>query len=142
MGMTLHLDIVSAEEEIFSGLAQQVTVTGSEGELGIKPGHTQLLTSLPPGQVEVTTQNGSIEVYYISGGFLEVQPYTTTVLSDTVVRAADLDEAAAIDAQKRAESALEAKTSEIEYAKALSELAESIAQLQAIRKLRRKTGKR
>lgn len=138
MGMTLHLDIVSAEAEIFSGLAEQVAVTGSEGELGIMPGHTPLLTSLPPGQVSITTQNGSEEVYYISGGFLEVQPYTTTVLADTVVRAADIDEAAAIDAQKRAQSALEGQTSEIEYAKALSELAESIAQLQAIRKLRNK----
>lgn len=138
MAMTLHLDIVSAEAQIFSGLASQVVVTGSEGELGIMPGHTQLLTTLPPGEVEVTTQNGEVEIYFISGGFLEVQPYTTTVLADTVVRAADIDEAAAIEAQKHAASRLEAQKSEIEYSKALSELAESIAQLRAIRKLRKK----
>lgn len=138
MAMTLHLDIVSAEAEIFSGLASQVTVTGSEGELGILPGHTQLLTTLPPGEVEVTTQNGELEVYFISGGFLEVQPYITTVLADTVVRAKDIDEAAALAAQKKAASQLDAKNSEIEYSKALGELAESIAQLRAIRKLRNK----
>lgn len=141
MGMTLHLDIVSAEAEIFSGLAQQIAVTGSEGELGIMPGHTQLLTSLKPGIVSVTTQNGTVEDYYISGGFLEVQPYIATVLADTVVRAADIDEAAALDAQKRAKSKLEAQQSEIEYSKALTELAESIAQLRAVRRLRKNTGR-
>lgn len=138
MAMTLHLDIVSAEAEIFSGLVEQLEVTGVEGELGIMPGHSQLLTALPPGEVSVSKDGGEKEVFYISGGFLEVQPFVTTVLADTVVRATDIDEASAIEAQRRAESLIESKQSEIEYSKALAELAQAAAQLRAIRKLRNK----
>lgn len=138
MAITLHLDIVSTEASIFSGRAQMVSVTGIEGELGIMPGHTPLLTALKPGMVRVLLINGEEEVFYISGGMLEVQPDIMTVLADTAIRAADLDEAAAIQAKKRAEQKLESKKDEFEYAKALAELAEAVAQLRAIERLRKK----
>ncbi|VAW87890.1 ATP synthase epsilon chain [hydrothermal vent metagenome] len=135
MAMTIHVDIVSAESEIFSGTAEMVFAPGVMGELGILPRHAPLLTQLKPGEVRV--KNGdSEESFYVSGGMLEVQPHVVTVLSDTALRAKDIDEAAALEAKQKAEDALQDKTSEFEYAKAQSELAEAVAQLQAIKKLK------
>lgn len=135
---TMQLDIVSAEAAIFHGRVKLLTVTGSVGELGIHPGHTALLTSLKPGQIMVTLEDGHEEVFYISGGMLEIQPGTATVLADTATRAADLDEAAAIAAKEEAERKLAEQKSGIEYTRALTELAEAAAQLRTIEKLRRK----
>lgn len=137
--MTLHIDIVSAEEKIFSGRAEVVIVTGQMGELGIYPGHTPLLTGLKPGMVRVQSQGGNEDVYYVSGGMLEVQPETVTILADTIARAADLDEAAAIEAKERAEKLLAAKKADFDYSTAVAELAEAVAQLRAIKELRKKT---
>ncbi len=135
MAMTIHVDIVSAESEIFSGTAEMVFAPGAMGELGILPRHAPLLTQLKPGEVRI--KNGdSEESFYVSGGMLEVQPHVVTVLSDTALRAKDIDEAAALEAKQKAEDALQDKTSEFEYAKAQSELAEAVAQLQAIKKLK------
>lgn len=136
MAMTMHVDIVSAEEEIFSGPAEMVFASGVMGELGILPRHTPLLTKLRPGEVRIRTPEGEELFYYISGGMLEVQPHVVTVLADTAVRAKDLDEAAALAAKERAELDLKNKVSEFEYAKAQAQLAEAVAQLRAIQKLR------
>lgn len=141
MAMTIHVDIVSAEGAIFSGLAEAVFAPGAAGELGILPRHTPLLTFLRPGEVRVQTADGQFEEFYVSGGILEIQPHVITVLSDTAQRAKDLDEAAALEAKQRAEQALQNKTSEFEYAKAEKELAEAMAQIAAIKKLRKKTGR-
>jgi len=103
MAMTVHCDIVSAEEEIFSGLIEFVSVRGSLGELGIYPGHTPLLSEIKPGPVELRKQGGEEDIFYVSGGFLEVQPHKITVLADTALRAGDPDEATAVEAQKHAE---------------------------------------
>lgn len=138
MAISVHLDIVSAEAEIFSGLAEMVFATGTIGELGIAPGHAPLLTGLKPGQIRVIRQGGAEEVFYISGGMLEVQPNVVTVLADTAVRATDLDEAAAIAAKEKAEKALAMRGAEFDYSRALTELAEAAAQIQAIRQLRKK----
>lgn len=134
----MNLDIVSAEASIFQGKVKQLSITGELGELGIHPGHTPLLTALKPGQILATLDNGQQEVFYISGGMLEVQPTVVTVLADTAHRADDLDEAAAEAAKARAEKLLEDKQSGVEYSKALVELAESMAQLRAIQRLRDK----
>ena len=141
MPYTFHLDIVSAEEEIFSGTVDMLVANGELGELGISPGHAPLLTSLKPGPVKVTKHGGDEEFYYVSGGMLEVQPHVVTVLADTAVRADDVDEAAAIEAQKAAEQALHEQSSEIEYSKAAAELAEAAAQLRTLQAIRRKAGK-
>jgi len=133
MAMTTHLDIVSAEEQIFSGLAELVTCTGSLGELGLAPGHAPLLTQLRPGPVTVRRQGGDEEVFYVSGGMLEVQPNTISILADTALRAADVDEAAALDAQKHAEGILHNQNAEINYSQAASQLAEAAAQLRTLR---------
>ena len=138
MAMTVHVDIVSAEESIFSGLAEFVVLPGEAGELGIMPGHTPLLTRIKPGTVRVKMQDGSEEFVFVAGGMLEVQPNLVTVLADTAIRGKDLDEAKALDAKKKAEEALQNKTSQLEYAKAQAELAEAIAQLAAIQKLRKR----
>ena len=138
MAMTVHVDIVSAEESIFSGLAEFVVLPGEAGELGIMPGHTPLLTRIKPGVVRVKTQDGHEELVFVAGGMLEVQPNLVTVLADTAIRGKDLDEAKALDAKKKAEEALQNKTSQLEYAKAQAELAEAIAQLAAIQKLRKR----
>lgn len=140
MAMTMHVDIVSAEEEIFSGPAEMVFAPAVMGELGILPRHAPLLTQLKPGEVRLRTGEGE-QFFYVSGGMLEIQPHLVTVLADTALRAKDLDEAAALQAKERAEQALRDKTSEFEYARAQSELAEAIAQLQAIKKLRDKAGR-
>jgi F-type H+-transporting ATPase subunit epsilon len=139
MAMSFHLDIVSAEAQIFSGRAQMVMATGTEGELGICKGHTPLLTMLKPGFVRVAKLDGDEEVFYISGGALEVQPEVVTVLADVASRAADLDEAAALEAKTNAEKMLTDKTAGIEYAKAMTQMAEAMAQLKAIRQIKKIT---
>jgi F-type H+-transporting ATPase subunit epsilon len=138
MPMNLHVDIVSAEAQIFSGTAERVVASGAVGELGIYPGHTALLTSLKPGTVRIVKSEGNEEIYYTSGGILEVQPNTVSILADTVVRAADLDEAAALEAKENAERSLHDRESKLDYAKATAELAQAMAQLQAISKLKKK----
>jgi len=139
--MTIHVDIVSAEEEIFSGPAEMVFASAVMGEVGILPRHAPLLTQLRPGEVRIKVPDGGEQFFYVSGGMLEVQPHVVTVLADTAVRAKDLDEAAALQAKERAEQTLQDKTSEFEYARAQAELAEAVAQLQAIKKLRDKAGR-
>lgn len=141
MAMTMHVDIVSAEAEIFSGSAEMVFASGVMGELGILPRHAPLLTQLRPGEVRIRTPEGEELFYYISGGLLEVQPHVVTVLADTALRARDLDEAAALAAKERAEQDMQDKVSEFEYAKAQAQLAEAVAQLRAIQKLREKANR-
>ena len=136
MSMTIHVDIVSAEEEIYSGLAEMVFAPGILGELGIAPRHAPLVSQLKPGEVRVKTDKEEL-AFFISGGILEVQPHLVTVLSDTAIRADDLDEAKALEAKKRAEEALADRASDIDYAKAQAELAEAAAQLSAISRLRK-----
>ncbi|CAM4434482.1 MAG: ATP synthase epsilon chain [Legionellaceae bacterium] len=138
MAMTIHVDIVSAEKSIFSGRAEMVFATGALGELGIAFGHAQLLTLLKPGQVRLRMPEGKEEIFYISGGILEVQPNIVSVLANTAERAENLDEAAAIQAQKTAQDALANRNAEFEYAKASTQLAEAVAQIQAIKALRKK----
>ncbi len=132
----MQLDIVSAEAAIFAGKVKCLIATGSGGELGIYPGHTALLTSLKPGQIRVILENDSEEVFYMSGGMLEVQPDCVTVLADTAQRAVDLDEAAALAVKEEAERRLSEQKAGIEYSRALSELAEAAAQLRAIEMIR------
>lgn len=136
--MTIHVDIVSAEEEIFSGLAEMVFAPASQGEVGIAPRHTPLLTRLKPGEVRVKTNDQEELTFVVSGGMLEVQPHLVTVLADTAIRAKDLDEAAALEAKRKAEELMSDKSGEIDYSKAQGELAEAMAQLSAIYKLRKK----
>lgn len=138
--MTVHCDIVSAERQLFSGLVELIVAHGSEGDLGIMPGHAPLLTRLKPGPVRIVKQNGEEEVYYVNGGFLEVQPKTVTVLADSAERARDMDEAAAEEAKQRAKEALEGKSSEMDYSAAAAQLAESVAQLRAIQQMKKKYG--
>lgn len=137
MAITTHLDIVSAEREIFSGLAEMVVATGVLGEIGISPGHAPLLTILKPGEIRVTKQGGAEEIYYVSGGMLEVQPSCVTILADAVERADSLDEAAALAAKARAEEAIANKDAEIDYSVAAAELARAVAQIRAIQKSRK-----
>ena len=137
MASTIHVDIVSAEAEIHSGEASMVIVTGEEGELGIAPRHAPLLTRIKPGQVRVMLPDGGEEFYYVSGGMLEVQPHVVTVLADTAARAHDLDEAAALRAKEEAERALSDRTADMEMAEAQAKLAEAVAQLAALERLRR-----
>lgn len=139
--MTLHVDVVSAEEQIYSGTATMVFAPAVQGELGILPRHAPLLTQLKPGEVRVRTQEGEDLVFFVSGGVLEVQPHVVTVLADTAIRAKDLDEAAALEVQRRAEERLKDRTSDLDYAKARAELIEAAAQLRAIQKLRKGAGK-
>lgn len=133
---TIRVEIVSAEEEIWSGEGSMVFAPGERGELGIAPKHTPLITRLKPGDVRVQQTDGADKFFFISGGLLEVQPHLVTVLSDTAIRADDLDLAAAEAAQKRAEEAIRDQTSAMEYAQAKAELANAVAQLRAIEKLR------
>src|SRR3990167_9063311 len=127
----LRLDIVSAEREIFSGVVDMISLEGEEGEMGIAPGHSPLLTSLRPGHVSVSRAGQEDEVFYVSGGMLEVQPFIVTVLADTVVRARDIDESIAIEAKDRASKMLAEKGTEIDFARASVELAEAAARLRA-----------
>ena len=141
MAMTMHVNIVSAEQEIFSGTCEQVIAPAKMGEVGIYPRHTQLLTQLKPGEVRVVKEGGEEEFFFVSGGMLEVQPHVVTVLADTALRARDLDEAKSMEAKARAEQALADRDSDMDYAAAEAELAEAIAQLQTIQRLRKKLGK-
>src|SRR5512135_1233743 len=142
MAMSVHVDVVSAEESIFSGLAEMVVVPGEQGELGIYPRHAPLLTRIKPGAVRIklADQQGEETLIYVSGGILEVQPNVVTVLADTAIRGADLDEARALEAKRAAEEAMKNRTSDIDYAQAQAELIEAVAQLQAIQKLRKQVG--
>jgi F-type H+-transporting ATPase subunit epsilon len=138
MAMTMHLDIVSAETQIFSGTVTEVYAPAQMGEVGIHPRHTPLLTTMKPGEVRAVDQQGNTQSFYVSGGILEVQPHVVTVLSDTALRAADLDEAAALEARTKAEAALNDKKSGLDYAHARAELLEAIAQLDTIKKLKKR----
>jgi F-type H+-transporting ATPase subunit epsilon len=139
MASTMHVDIVSAEESIFSGTVEFLVARAAHGEVGILPRHAPMLLQLQPGEVRVTVEGGEDEYYYVFGGMLEVQPHVITILADTATRAKDIDEAAAEDAKRRAEEALRNRTSEMEYGKAAAELAAAAAQLRALENLRKKT---
>lgn len=138
MANTIKVEIVSAEEQIFSGEAEMVYAPAIMGEVGIAPRHTPLISPLKPGEVRLDMGDGKEEFFFISGGILEVQPHLVTVLSDTAIRANDLDEAAAIEAKKRAEAALSDQQSGLDIAKARAELASAAAQIAAIKKWRKK----
>lgn len=138
MAMTMHLDIVSAETELFSGLAEVVVAPAIMGEVGIHARHTPMLTPLKPGEVKITKQGGEEEYIYVSGGMMEVQPSIVTILSDTAVRAHDLDEAAAMEAKQAAEEAIANREGEMDIAEAQSKLLEAVAQLQMIERFRKK----
>ena len=141
MSMTIHCDIVSAEQEIFSGLVESLVATGSQGELGVNYGHAPLLTDLVPGPIRIIKQNGEEEVYYVSGGYLEVQPGVVSILADTAIRADDVDEAAAEEARQAAERALSEQTGEFDYGRASAQLAEAAAQLRTLQKMRNRAGR-
>ncbi len=138
MAMTVHCDIVSAEKQLFSGLVELVVAAGVEGDLGVMPGHAPLLTRLKPGPVRVKTQNGDEEVFYVSGGFLEVQPKLVTVLADTAERAQDMDGAQAEEAKQRAKEALEGKNADMDYSRAAITLAEASARLRTIEQIKKR----
>jgi F-type H+-transporting ATPase subunit epsilon len=141
MAMTVHVDVVSAEESIFSGLAEVIVVPGEMGELGIYPRHTALMTRIKPGSVRIKRPDQEQEeLIYVSGGMLEVQPGVVTILADTAIRGGDLDEARTLQAKQNAEEAMKNRTSDIDYAQAQAELAEAIAQLAAIKQLRKRSG--
>ncbi|MEN3110935.1 F0F1 ATP synthase subunit epsilon [Uliginosibacterium paludis] len=140
MAMTVHVDVVSAEEEIFSGLAELVSLPGEMGELGILPGHAPLMTRIRPGTVRIKLPNrNEEEVIFVAGGMLEVQPNLVTVLADTAIRGKDLDEAKALEAKKRAEELMANRQQEVNYASAQAELAEAIAQLSTIDRYRHRS---
>jgi len=134
--MPIHVDIVSAEQEIWSGAANMVFAPGVLGELGIAPRHSPLLTSLVPGEVRVRDEHDQESSFFISGGILEIQPHLVTILADTAVRAEDLDEAAALEAKRRAEEAMADRKSDMDYARARAELAELAAMVETIKKIR------
>lgn len=134
----MHLDIVSAEEEIFSGNVKNIIASAIMGEVGIYPKHTPMITPLKPGEVKIITEENEEKLFFISGGVIEVQPDIVTVLADTAIRGKDLDEAKAIESKKRAEEALADKSDNIDAAKALAELAQAAAQLKMIDAMRKK----
>jgi F-type H+-transporting ATPase subunit epsilon len=136
--LTVNLNVVSAEESLFSGSIKSLQITGSEGELGIMPGHAPLLTSLKPGMALITKQDGSEEVIYLSGGMLEVQPNNVIVLADIATRGADLDEQAALEAKQRAEDNMNAHGADVDFAAVAAELARAVAQLRVIQATNKK----
>ena len=138
MAMTMHVNIVSAENEIFSGTVTEVYAPASAGEVGIMPRHTQMLTTLKPGVVRVIDEGGEEHDIFVSGGILEVQPHVVTILSDTALRATDIDESAAVEAKAKAEAAMKDKASDLDLAKAKTELLHAVAQIEALKKIRRK----
>jgi F-type H+-transporting ATPase subunit epsilon len=140
MTTTVHVDIVSAEKEIFSGTAEMVFAPAEMGEVGISPRHAPMITRLKPGEVRVKTGEKENYPFYISGGILEVQPHLVTILADTAIRAKDIDEAAAIEAKAKAEEALADKTGKIDYATAQAQLLEAMMQLQTLDRLRKRGG--
>lgn len=138
MAMTFHCDVVSAEQEIYSGLVELLVANGVDGELGITYGHSPLLTKLQPGPIRLKTQKGDEEIFYVSGGFLEVQPYVVTVLADTALREGDMDEAQAEKAKELAEQALKDQPEGVDYQAAAIQLAQAQAQLRTLKALRGK----
>ncbi len=138
--MTVHVDIVSAEKEIFSGLAEMVFAPAELGEVGISPRHAPFITRLNPGEVRIKVTETESHPFYISGGYLEVQPHLVTILADTAIRAKDIDEAAALDAKARAEEALADKTGKIDYASAQAQLAQAVMQLRTLDRFRKRGG--
>ena len=136
MAITVHCDIVSAEQEIFSGSVQFLVASGCYGDLGIMPGHAALLTTLEAGPVRVVKENGDEEFIFVSGGFLEVQPHRVTVLANTATRVRDLDEEAAIKAQEHAKELLANQQADVDYSRATAELAEAVARLRTIQQFR------
>ncbi len=138
MTMTVHVDIVSAEKEIFSGLAEMLFAPAEMGEVGIAPRHAPLITNLQPGEVRVKINDTETQEYFVSGGLLEVQPHLVTVLADTAIRAKDIDEAAALEAKSKAEEMLSDRSGKIDYAKAQAELAQAITQLRTLERLKRR----
>jgi len=140
MTMTVHVDIVSAEKEIFSGLAEMVFAPAELGEVGISPRHAPMITKLNAGEVRVKVSDTESYPFFISGGLLEVQPHLVTILADTAIRAKDIDEAAALDAKAKAEEALTDKSGKIDYATAQSELAQAVMQLRTLDRLRKRGG--
>lgn len=137
MAMTMHCDIVSAEKSIFSGLVEMLVATGTFGDMGVLPGHAPLLTGLVPGPVRIVLQGGDEQVFYVSGGYLEVQRGVVTILADTAQRAEDITEAAALEAKEEAQRAMAERSSEFEYGRAAAQLAEAVAQLRALRQQRK-----
>jgi len=140
MNMTVHVDIVSAEKEIFSGLAEMVFAPAELGEVGISPRHAPLITKLNPGEVRVKVNVNESYQFYISGGLLEVQPHLVTILADTAIRAKDIDEAAVLNAKAKAEEALADKSGKVDYATAQSELAQAVMQLRTLDRRRKRGG--
>jgi F-type H+-transporting ATPase subunit epsilon len=140
MATSFHCDIASAEDSIFSGEVESLVAAGSLGDLGIYPGHAPLLTSLIPGPVRIVMAGGDEDIYYVSGGFLEVQPGKVNILADTAIRASDVDEATAEKARQEAEAAIANQDAEFEYSRAASQLAEAAAQIRTIQQLRKKLG--
>ena len=138
MASTVHCSIVSAEKEIFSGPVEMVVASGTIGELGLFPGHTPLLTGVKPGAVRLKLEGGEEEVFFASGGFIEVQPNAITILADTALRADDLDEAAAAAAQEKAEKELADNKSDIDFGRVQADIQETAAMLRTIRKFRKK----
>jgi len=136
--MTIHVDIVSAGQEVFSGLAEMVFAPAELGELGISPRHAPLITKLRPGEVRIKLNDKDTQPFYVSGGMLEVQPHIVTILADDAIRAKDIDEAAALEAKKKAEEALENQTGTMSYSTALAQLAEAMEQLKSLDRLRKR----
>ena len=141
MAMIIHCDIVSAEEEIFSGLVEMLVATAELGEMGVEYGHAPLLSSLIPGPIRIVKQGGDEEVYYVSGGFIEVQPGIVSILADTALRAGDVDEAAAEEARREALQTLSDQSGDFDYGRASAQLAEAAAQLAVLRKMRNRAGR-
>lgn len=140
MPMTIHVDIVSAEKEIFSGLAEMVFAPAEMGEIGVAPRHAPLITNMKPGEVRVKVNENESHPFYISGGIIEVQPHLVTILADTAIRAKDIDEAAALDAKQKAEEAMQDKSGRIDYATAQAQLLEAVMQLKTLDRLRKRGG--
>lgn len=138
MAMTMHVDVVSAEKAIFSGLAEFMAAPGTQGELGIYPRHAPLITRIKPGSIRIQVPNAEEEVFFVSGGILEIQPGVVTVLADVAIRGRDIDEAKALEAKQAAQEAMQNKASEVDYARAQAELVEAVAQLETIEKIKRK----
>jgi F-type H+-transporting ATPase subunit epsilon len=134
----MHVNIVSAEKEIYSGTVTQVFAPAEMGEVGVMPRHAPMLSTLKAGIVRVLPQDGEEQTFYVSGGILEIQPHVVTILSDTALRAADIDESAALEAKARSEATMKEKASDMDYAKAKSELIEAVAQIEALKKIRKK----
>jgi len=139
MASTVHCSIVSAEREIFSGMVEMVVASGTIGELGIFPGHTPLLSGVKPGPVRLRLEGGEEQIFFASGGYIEVQPTAITILADTAIRADDIDEAAAVEAQQKAERELADNRADIDFGRVSADLAEQAAMLRTIRKFREQT---